>query len=227
MSVATSSRHRELPAYARSGRLAGSSRPDVPYLRLVPPVDEIEPVDGAGSVVNEVEPSNEIDPVGENNPAHHLGPAYRIDPAADPAYRTDLAYRTNPAYCANQAYRINPPHRIDSVYRTDPADQSRRHRVDSARRPIQLTRRGRFVLWALLVGLAVGVVLLLAPASQGAPPAGPLRPVTVHSGDTMWSIATAALPGDAPGVAIERIRILNHLSDNEVYVGEQLLIPAA
>jgi hypothetical protein len=94
-------------------------------------------------------------------------------------------------------------------------------------RPIRLTRRGRAVLWLLLLVSAVAAMALLAPASQAASPSGPLRTVTVHSGDTMWSIATRMLPDASPNVAVDRIRVLNHLHDNEVYVGEQLLIPAA
>jgi hypothetical protein len=95
------------------------------------------------------------------------------------------------------------------------------------RHPVRLTRRGRIVLWLLLLGAAVTVAALLGPASQAASSPGPTRSVTVHRGDTMWSIATTMLPHESPGVAAERIRALNHLSDDELYAGEQLLIPAA
>jgi LysM domain-containing protein len=105
-----------------------------------------------------------------------------------------------------------------------PAPASRDH---DGHRPVRLTRRGRTVLWLLLLGCAIVAMALLAPASQAAAPSGPPRAITVHSGDTMWSIASAMLPQDAPNVAAERIRVLNHLPDDEVYVGEQLLIPAA
>jgi LysM repeat protein len=105
-----------------------------------------------------------------------------------------------------------------------PASVGRSH---DSHRSVRLTRRGRAVLWLLLVGCAIVAMVLLAPASQAASPSGPPRAVTVHSGDTMWSIATAMLPQEAPGVAAERIRAFNHLADDEVYVGEQLLIPAA
>lgn len=91
--------------------------------------------------------------------------------------------------------------------------------------PIRLTRRGRIVLWLLLAAAALAVVVLLAPASQAADPAGPPRAVTVHAGDTMWSIATKALPGVDPATAMARVRELNHLADNQVYVGEQILVP--
>ena len=92
--------------------------------------------------------------------------------------------------------------------------------------PVRLTRRGRAVLWLLLLAVAITVAALLAPASQAAGPAAPPRAVTVHAGDTMWSIATKALPHQAPGAAVERIRVLNHLPDDQVFVGEQILVPS-
>jgi LysM repeat protein len=88
-----------------------------------------------------------------------------------------------------------------------------------------LTRRGRIVVGLLLLGLAVGAMILLAPASQAATPPGPMRTVVVHHGDTMWSIASSALPDEDPSTAVREVRALNHLADNTVYVGEQLLLP--
>ncbi len=97
----------------------------------------------------------------------------------------------------------------------------------SGHAPIHLTRRGRIVIWLILLSATVTVLALLAPASQASSPSAPPRAVTVHAGDTMWSIATTALPRVAPGTAIERIRLLNHLSTNEVYTGEQILVPTS
>jgi len=91
--------------------------------------------------------------------------------------------------------------------------------------PIRLTRRGRIVIWLVLATIAVVVVALLASASQAAAPVGSARAVTVHPGDTMWSIATRGLPGVAPPVAAEQVRAFNHLATNEVYASEQILLP--
>lgn len=106
-----------------------------------------------------------------------------------------------------------------------PADPDNFHTIKNPA-PIRLTRRGRIVIWLVLAGLALVALALLAPASQAAAPSGPARAVTVRPGDTMWSIATNALPGVAPAVAVERVRAFNHLPDNKVYVGEQILLPA-
>jgi Tfp pilus assembly protein FimV len=93
------------------------------------------------------------------------------------------------------------------------------------RNSVRLTRRGRIVVGLVLLGFAVTLAALLAPPSQAATPAGPPRAIVVRSGDTLWSIATAALPREDPGAAVDRVRVFNHLPDNRVYVGEQLLLP--
>lgn len=92
---------------------------------------------------------------------------------------------------------------------------------------VRLTRRGRIVIGVLLLGVVVAVMALLAPASQAAAPSGPTRTVVVHRGDTLWSIATRALPGVSPDVSVERVRRLNHMGDYTVYVGQQLILPPA
>lgn len=100
-------------------------------------------------------------------------------------------------------------------------------RASTSPRPVRLTRRGRVVLGLLLLGFAIGLAVLLSPPTQAATPVGPPRAVVVHSGDTLWSIATAALPYEDPASAINRVRVFNHLPDNRVYVGQQLLLPAS
>jgi len=79
----------------------------------------------------------------------------------------------------------------------------------------------------LLVGFAVTLVALLAPPTQAAPPAGPPRTVVVHSGDTLWSIASRALPGVPPYTAVNEVERLNHMPDATVYIGQQLFLPPA
>jgi len=91
--------------------------------------------------------------------------------------------------------------------------------------PVRLTRRGRVVVVLFLLGLMVGIAVLLSTASQASAPAGPDRAVTVHSGDTLWSISVAAMPGVRPDAAMAQIRRLNHMSDNTIYVGQQLILP--
>ncbi|OLB80061.1 MAG: hypothetical protein AUI14_08225, partial [Actinobacteria bacterium 13_2_20CM_2_71_6] len=60
----------------------------------------------------------------------------------------------------------------------------------------------------LVLVLAGLVVLLAAPASQAADPAGPSPTVVVQSGDTLWSIAARYVPSDDPFATIDEIRRL-------------------
>jgi LysM repeat protein len=91
---------------------------------------------------------------------------------------------------------------------------------------VRLTRRGRFVLFALLL-LLTGLVAVLAAASTGeaAAPAGPNATVVVQPGDTLWSIASRYAPGPDPFGTIERIRELNGLDGYTVHAGQRLQLP--
>jgi Tfp pilus assembly protein FimV len=93
------------------------------------------------------------------------------------------------------------------------------------RRPVRLTRRGRVVVGALLLLAVLGILALLAPPTEAARPTGPPRAVTVHEGDTLFSIASRAVPGASPYAVMAAIQQLNHMSDTGVFVGEQLLLP--
>ncbi len=107
-------------------------------------------------------------------------------------------------------------------------ESARRHRSgERRRRGVRLTRRGRAVLWltALLVA-GLGLVLA-APASEAADPAGPDRTVVVQPGDTLWSIAQRYVPGGDPYATIDEIRRLNGLPGYTVQAGEKLTLPRA
>src|SRR5689334_1394022 len=95
------------------------------------------------------------------------------------------------------------------------------------RDPGRLTRRGRVVLAAGLILLAVAAVLPIfvrsgegAEASRGAPPT-----VVVQSGDTLWSIAQRHGGGRHVFETIEQIRLRNQLPDYRIVVGQQLVLP--
>ncbi len=90
---------------------------------------------------------------------------------------------------------------------------------------VRLTRRGRAVVILLALLLAGAAVVLAAPASQAANPAGPAPTVVVRSGDTLWSIATRFAPSDDPFATIDEIRRLNGLTGYTVPVGVRLTIP--
>lgn len=78
---------------------------------------------------------------------------------------------------------------------------------------VRLTRRGVVVLGMLAA--TVGAVLVwLATASapsSAQPPASAPAVVTVHAGDTLWSIAGRTAPGADPRAEVDRLRALNGL----------------
>jgi LysM repeat protein len=93
------------------------------------------------------------------------------------------------------------------------------------RKRVRLTRRGRAVVVLLALALAGFGVVLAAPASQAADPAGPAPTVVVRSGDTLWSIAARYAPGGDPFATIDEIRRLNGLTGYTIPVGVRLTLP--
>ncbi|MGH3716120.1 MAG: LysM peptidoglycan-binding domain-containing protein [Micromonosporaceae bacterium] len=103
--------------------------------------------------------------------------------------------------------------------------------VREARRPVRLTRRGRFAAYGLAVLLLVAglAVLLLAfdPAAGAVSPESrsDVTEVVVEPGDTLWSVAVRHEPSQDPSVTIEEIRRLNHLPGYTVHPGQTLRMP--
>lgn len=116
---------------------------------------------------------------------------------------------------------------------TAPAPAPRVQRASAAApAPVRLTRRGRrlvrtgVVVLALLVVLAVSL-LGRTPAGAGSDAAVPATvQVIVQPGDSLWSIAKAAAPGDDVRATIERIATLNNLDSKSVVPGQTLVVPA-
>ena len=104
-----------------------------------------------------------------------------------------------------------------------------REQVSRARRagrplPVRLTRRGRRVLFGLLVALTGLVALLIAQPGQAAD-SSPLPTVVVQPGDTLWNIAGEHSPGRDRPSTIEDIRRLNHLDSYRLRPGQRLVLP--
>ncbi len=101
----------------------------------------------------------------------------------------------------------------------------------------RLTRRGRVVL-AALVALSVMTAVAVASVAVGGGTAQAtghamsaraadrnLARVTVHSGQSLWSVAEAADPDADTRLVIQQIIELNALSGMTVNPGEQLWVP--
>jgi Tfp pilus assembly protein FimV len=89
---------------------------------------------------------------------------------------------------------------------------------------LRLTRRGLRVVVAAVAVLAVALVALARASAPSAGPAPHRAPdtVTVHAGDTLWSIAGHVAPGRDPRAEIADLQRLNSLSGAALEPGQVL-----
>ena len=80
--------------------------------------------------------------------------------------------------------------------------------------------RRRLTFLAMLAALLVGGLQFATPSSG----AGRATNYTVQPGDTLWGIASSHYAGD-PREAITAIESANHLSTDDVYAGDVLVLP--
>jgi hypothetical protein len=91
--------------------------------------------------------------------------------------------------------------------------------------------RGASLGWlALTAGLVALIVVGIGwLGSFGGTAATPVPAtttvVTVHSGETLWNVATSEAPSSSPQDVVDRIRELNHIFDAAIYPGERLVVP--
>jgi hypothetical protein len=104
--------------------------------------------------------------------------------------------------------------------------------VPAARPALRLTRRGQALgVVVLLVLLGVALIWGAGRSAQADGDATPVAPaagalVTVHQGDTLWSIAKGLAPSRDPRAVVLAIRELNDLDSGAVHVGQQLVLPS-
>lgn len=120
--------------------------------------------------------------------------------------------------------------RPETAAATAPAAAARR---SNTRQPVRLTHRGRRLVRTAVVVLALMVTLVVLSVSLGAVSSasegsdGPTtRSVVVQPGQTLWSLASAALPGMDPREAVSRVADLNGLGpSSQIVPGQPLLLP--
>ncbi len=98
-----------------------------------------------------------------------------------------------------------------------------------ARTRLRLTRRGRFVI-AALVALPLVIALIgLALNGGGAVAGSTAAPVTVtvESGQSLWSLAEQLAPGAATADVVADLVAVNGLDGASVVPGQVLIVPAA
>lgn len=93
---------------------------------------------------------------------------------------------------------------------------------------LRLTRRGRVVVFlTFLLAASAVLVFMLSGAATGTAERGapvPVKVVQVEPGDTLWSIASRAAPGEDPRDLIDAIEELNSL-DGTLRVGTSVAVP--
>ena len=154
------------------------------------------------------------------------------DTAGSDSARTRAAVRwTAPLDPPAPGQAPRPEPSGDQTARPRPArDQATR--PETANPPLRLTRRGRVVVAvaAALVLAALSLVIASAaqatnhPVSSRAAQQG-LAQVTVHPGQSLWSVAESADPAADTRVVIQQIIELNGLTGNVVFTGQRLWVP--
>lgn len=103
-------------------------------------------------------------------------------------------------------------------------------RVGAPHLQLRLTRRGRVVVLAVLVGLLLAALMAGRTATSRAVTEGSsgsgYTTTTVHQGETLWAVAQRVHPGHDPRALVQSLREINHLQTASVQVGQQLLVPA-
>jgi hypothetical protein len=94
--------------------------------------------------------------------------------------------------------------------------------------PLRLTRRGRLVVFlASLAAVMLVLFVALSDPATGTAERGepvPATMVKVESGDTLWTIASRAAPGEDPRDLIDQIEELNSLHGS-LQVGSEVAVP--
>ena len=98
--------------------------------------------------------------------------------------------------------------------------------------PVHLTRRGRATLLVLLVAVLLAAFSLGRANSQAATTAGEgpvpaIGQITVQQGESLWAVARRVAPRNDPREVMAQIVRLNELTDSQLQIGQQLLLPAA
>ena len=161
--------------------------------------------------------------------ATEFPPEVYIPASARPRTATVLPFRTRPVHvpAAEGDSLRQAARRSAATYPVRPA----RAAVTvgepiRATAPLRLTRRG-YVVIALLAGVLTAGLLWLAHASASASSGRPgsvsgAAVVTVHDGDTLWSIASRIAPQRDPRLTVAALERINHLTEPVVQPGQVL-----
>jgi LysM domain len=172
---------------------------------------------------SDIRPARVLRPVGAPSGLREDEPGTPGD-TPGPQHDALIPWRDTPAvrHAAFSPHRDTP-----GLQRDTPAI-----RRDTPSSSLRLTRRGRMVV-ATAAALLVTVVSLLVAGVAQATNNGPsprtarqnLVQVVVHPGQSLWSVAESADPGQDTRAVIQQIIDLNSLNGDTVFAGQQLWVP--
>ncbi len=87
-----------------------------------------------------------------------------------------------------------------------------------------LKNRKRFYTFIMILTVIL-TVTVFATAANGADSHSGFETVTVERGDTLWDLAKEYSNGTDIHVYIERIKVMNDMSDSTIYEGDVLKLP--
>ena len=107
--------------------------------------------------------------------------------------------------------------------------------INNKRRRMRIVRRQRLALAAIIAVIMATMIFIIMTLSSSAtsdkfvPEYKYYRQITVHSGDTLWNIASANLQTEHyknVGAYMAEISSINHLAeDGSINAGENLILP--
>ena len=93
---------------------------------------------------------------------------------------------------------------------------------------VRLNRRGKIVVWALGIALAVGFAGITIPCATAQDEVVHTVSYTVQPHDTLWNFAADITPqGGDVYETMEYIKKLNHLDTDQLAAGQTLIVPEA
>lgn len=99
--------------------------------------------------------------------------------------------------------------------------------VEGSLSDLELTRRGRWVLWSMALVVAIGVAVMGGGALASTPDLPrEVTPYTVSEGDNLWGIAEGlARPGEDLRDVVDLIVEVNGRASATLWAGEQIMLP--
>lgn len=92
---------------------------------------------------------------------------------------------------------------------------------------LRLTRRGRFVVFAIaLCAVIFASWALVSSAIAQTTPAQDVPVYLVQPGDTLWGISLKLAPHEDPRIVVQEVAEANGISAGELQPGQQLVLPA-